>query len=190
MWERLLIDLESQFDDVVRRGRDADAADLARGFLSETSWQDRARAAVGNEVSVRVIGGQRHTGTLQVVGVDWLLLHAAAAAGGHGGGPAEVIVLASAIASLEGVGVAAAPVQGLSASQRRTTASVLLRRLVRDRSIVAVTCVDGTHERGSIDLVGVDYLEVTPRSAEQPARTTGRRVLLPLPQVAAVARLG
>ena len=94
-WDDLFRDLEAQLAAAAAAELDAEVADRARREAALLGLIDRARAATGHPVQVRVAGAGPVEGVLAEVGSQWLLL---AETGGR-----EVLVPLAAVVSLAGL---------------------------------------------------------------------------------------
>ena len=94
-WDDLFRDLEAQLAAATAAELDAEVADRARREAALLGLLDRARAAVGHPVVVRVLGAGPVDGVLSDVGSQWLLV---AETGGR-----EVLVPIAAVVSLTGL---------------------------------------------------------------------------------------
>lgn len=148
----MVIDLEAQFEDLRRRGLEAEVADRVRRELALVRWRERLRGAVGRPVGLALLGGLSVSGILRSVGPDWLLLSVEAGQ--------ELVVPTAAVAMATGVPLAATPDEAVPPTQLRTTLGLLLRAIVRDRCMVVVYRIDGEQSPGTLDRVGADYIEV------------------------------
>ena len=156
-WDRLFAELEAEADELAVRDRDAEIADRTRAELGRIHWADRLRAARGQPVRVRVLGGDVVSGRVGAVGDDWLLVVTQA----H-----DVLVPAHAVVGVEGPGAAA--VASADGAVPRTVAAAW-RVLARDRALVRVVRVDGSQVRGVPVRVGADFVELGPGAEGGPA---------------------
>ncbi len=155
-WDDLFSDLEAEVSA-------ADAADL-RGEVADRTRRehallrivDRLRPAIGYQVQVRLAAGGLVSGRLAESGADWLLIDEGATA---------VLVPLTHLLSVGGLGALSSP----PGSEGRVGAALdlrhVLRRLARDRAAVTIGLVDGSSVVGTLDRVGLDFVDV----AEHPA---------------------
>jgi len=177
-WDALFSDLEAQLDAVQAEDLSGEVAERTRREVARLRVVDRLRAARGREVVVRLLGAGALSGEVADVGADWVLLEE------RGGGGA--LVSLGALVALTGVGVRSELPGSEGEVERRFDLRFALRKLVRDRTVVAVTLVDGTEVTGTLDRVAADHLDLAQHPADEPRRAAAVRQVLLLP-VAAVA---
>ena len=164
-WDDLFRDLESQLDAAAAAELDAEVADRVRREAALLGLVDRARAAVGHPVVVRVRGAGPVDGRLVDVGAQWLLV---AETGGR-----EVLVPLTAVVSLAGLRAwTGAPGSGGQVFARLGLGAAL-RGIARDRLPVQVVLVDGSLVGGTVDRVGADFVEVTEHGVGEVRRRGG-----------------
>lgn len=146
-WQALFADLELQLDAAQARDLLGDVPDLTRAERAGVGLAARLRAHDG-EVVVTVHGGHALRGVPTEVGAAWLLL---------ADGPREHLVPFGAIATVAGLGAAAAPAQDAVASRLRLGHA--LRAVARDRCVVRVLTTAGTLS-GRVDAVGTDHMDL------------------------------
>ncbi len=152
-WDDLFRDLEAQLATAEAAELDAEVADRTRREAALLSLVDRARAAVGHPVVVRVLGAGPVDGLLADVGAHWLLV---AEAGGR-----EVLVPLTAVTSLAGLRAwTGTPGSGGQVFARLGLGHAL-RAIARDRVAVQACLVDGSVVSGTVDRVGADFVEIT-----------------------------
>jgi hypothetical protein len=161
-WDDLFRDLEAQLEAAASAELDAEVADRVRREAALLGLVDRARAAVGHPVVLRVLGAGPVDGVLADVGSQWLLV---AETGGR-----EVLVPLTAVVSLVGLR-AWSEVPG-SAGQvfARLGLGSALRGIARDRLPVQVGLTDGSVVSGTVDRVGADFVEVSEHGPGEPRR--------------------
>src|SRR3954454_2638861 len=98
-WDDLFRDLEGQLAAAVGAELDAEVADRSRREAARLALVDRARAAAGHPVVLRVAGAGAVEGRLVGVGREWLLLTDDVAASER----RECLVPLSAVLSLSGL---------------------------------------------------------------------------------------
>jgi hypothetical protein len=162
-WDELFDDLEAQFDAVEAADLAAEVTDRSRRETAVLRLVDRLRPVVGGPVSLRLAGAGAMSGVLTAVGADWLLL---AEPGGR-----ENLIAASAVLSVGGLAAQSAAPFSEGQVAARLTLAYAIRALVRDRSSVAVTLIDGSTAAGTLDRTGADFVEL----AEHPAGELRRR---------------
>ena len=146
-WSELFDDLEAQvtraereaFEDEVRARAESEAAAITLGAVLAASQGDTVRIALSD--------GTRLEGEVRDCAAQWLHL---------GQGSCEWLVPATAIATLDGPRFAA-PDPGVVSS--RLTLGHALRALARADAVVVVSAGD-TRARGTVRVVGADYLVV------------------------------
>ena len=181
-WDDLFADLEAQADALDRAARSGEVAERTRIELASIGMLDRLRPAEGSPVRLTLIGGASVSGTLERVGVDWLLVSEREAR--------EVLVVLSAVRTVGGLGRAAAAPGSAGVVAARLTLRSALRGLARDRSGVALQLVDGTVLAATIDRVGNDFVEAARHPVGEERRQGAVRdvVLVPFASIAAVRR--
>jgi hypothetical protein len=181
-WDSLFADLEAHAAAWERAERAGEAEDRARAEISAAGLGDRLRPARGTALRVRCCGGHAVSGVLRRVGPDWLLVDE-----GQG---RECVVALPAVVSVAGLGRLVAPPGTASVVESRLGLRHALRGVVRDRSAVRVCLIEGTILDGTLDRVGLDFLEL----AQHPAGEARRRgavsdvALLPLAVLAVLRR--
>lgn len=158
-WEDLFRDLEAQLEAEQAAELDAEVADRTRREAALLGLVDRARAAIGHSVQLRVNGAGSLQGTLVEVAVAWLLI--AEPSGRESLVPWSAVVSMSGLLTWSGV-----PGAGGQVAARAGLGSVL-RRVARDRLPVQVTLVDGAVLGGTVDRVGADFLEMTEHASAE-----------------------
>jgi hypothetical protein len=181
-WDELFADLEAQYDAVQDAELAAEVSDRTRRELALVRLIDRLRPAVGQRLTLRVSGVGGLDGQLIGLGPDWLLLGEI--------GSREALVSLSAVLSMSGL-TAQSSSPGLEGKvAARLTLAFALRGIVRDRSPVTLSFIDGAITAGTLDRVGADFVEI----AEHPPGELRRRDVVrtvrtvPLAAVAVVRR--
>lgn len=162
-WSRLFDDLEAQLTALDEAELFAEVAEHTRSVRGELVLTDRLAAHLGAPVRLRVRGIGVLEGDLVELGEDWLVVRVA---GGHGHRAALVPVLS--VVGVWGLSGRADPHPGLH--QRRLGIRQALRAISRDRQVVRLTDVDGTHTTGTIDRVGRDHLDLADHPEDVPRR--------------------
>ena len=187
-WDDLFRDLEAQLSAAADAALDAEVADRSRREAARLALVDRARAATGRPVVLRVAGAGAMEGRLLGVGSEWLLLTDGTdrAAGSEG----ECLVPLPAVLSVSGLAAWTATADAAGQVGARLGLGVVLRGIARDRSGLAVTLVDGSTFTGTLDRVGADFVEVSehgPGEPRRPGAVTGVRTV-PFPALAVLRR--
>lgn len=183
-WDALFADLEAQAAALEWAERAAEVEERTRGEIGALGLLDRARAAVGLPLRLRLCGPLAVTGTLGGVGPDWLLLDE--------GAGREIVVASARLISVRGLARFSAVPDSAGFVESRLGLRHVLRGVARDRSGVRVHLDDGSTVDATIDRVGADFIEVATHPAAEARR--GRDVrdveLLPLAALVAVRRTG
>ena len=166
-WQQLFTDLSAQFDRAEAEAERAEAASRARAEVGAVRLAERLGGGTGGRVALRCLGAGQVTGTLLDGGADWLLLEDDAAA--------EVLVAASAVLAVTGLGRATAPPADAGTVCARLDLRWAVRALARDRSPVQVVLVDGGRLTGTVDRVGADFCELAEHPADAARRPSAVR---------------
>lgn len=181
-WDALFADLEAQGAVLEQMELDAEVAERTRGEVGGQELTDRARAAVGGQLQLRLWGGLTVTGRLIQAGPGWLLVDED---GAH-----EALVASAGLLSVRGFGRRSAAPGSAGVVESRIGIRHVLRAVARDRSQVRVHLVDGTVVDATIDRVGADFIDVASHPPGEPRQRTGgaETLLLVISAVAAVRR--
>jgi molybdopterin-binding protein len=181
-WDALFDDLEAQAAVLDQAERAAEVEDRTRGEVGTLGLRDRARAAVGTELRLQLVGGAGVRGVIARVGPDWLLLDE--------GDGREAVVATAQIVSVRGLGRYSAVPGSAGIVESRVGLRHALRGIARDRSTVRVQLVDGSTVDATIDRIGADFVEVATHPAGEPRRRVDVREieLLPIAAIASVRR--
>lgn len=181
-WDALFDDLAAQAEMLAQAERAAEVEERTRIEIGALTVRDRARAALGAPLRVRLTGGATVSGELLRVGVDWLLLDA--------GAGRQALVPTAHVVSLRGLGRYSAVPASAGAVESRLGLRHVLRGIARDRSVVRIALTDGSTVDATIDRVGADFVEVATHPAGEPRRRQDVRdvELLPLAAIVAVRR--
>jgi hypothetical protein len=181
-WDDLFADLEAQAQALEVAERAAEVGERARIEFGATGMLQRLRAAIGAGLRIELLGGVAVSGTVQRVGVDWLLCDE--------GAGREALVPLHAVRMVQGLGRMSATPGSEGAVAARLTIRSALRAIARDRSAVRLHTVDGAVLDATVDRVGADFVEVARHAAGEARRRAEVRdvVLVPLDAVAAVRR--
>jgi hypothetical protein len=172
-WERLFADLEGQLEAADDAELAADVGDRSRRELALIRLVDRLRPAIGQSISVRLAGLGLLAGRLSAVGADWLLLDEAAGR--------EALVPARAVLSVSGLGAGTDTPGSEGAVAAKIGLAHALRGVTRDRAAVSVVLIDGSTVSGTLDRVGVDFVEIADHPAGEPRRRDAVRGVWTLP---------
>ncbi len=178
-WEGLFADLESQAQSLEALDRSAEIEERTRSEVGRLRLAARLRAGVGAWLQLRCLGGLALAGTLTRAYPQWLLI---AQADGR-----ECLVSTASVLSVQGLNARAVGGQGASLLDDRLSLPLILRRVARDRSPVRVHLVDGALLDGTLDRVGLDYLELALHPPDAPRRPAAVREALVLATAAVVA---
>ncbi len=181
-WDELFADLEAQFDESDAADLAAEVTDRSRRELSLLRLVDRLRPVIGQPLTLRLLGVGVIDGQLSALGPDWLLL---AEVGGR-----EALVCAEAVLWIAGLAAQTAVPHGEGQVAARLDLAYALRGIVRDRSGVALTLIDGSTAAGTLDRVGADFVEVAEHPPGEPRRHDAVRAVrtYPLGSIAIVRR--
>lgn len=181
-WDALFADLAAQGEALEWAELDSEVADRVRGEVGGLSLVDRARAAVGTELRLRLRGRFDIGGRLAGAGPDWLLLHEPDGR--------EVLVAIAQLVSVRNLPRSSAAPGSAGVVESRIGLRQLLRAISRDRSIVRMYLVDGSALDATVDRVGADFVEVATHLPGEPRRRAEVRdvVTVPLTGLVAVRR--
>lgn len=181
-WSQFFGDLESQVESLAAAEEQGEIAERTRIEIGRLGLMDRLRPAEGHVLDVRCAGAGMLRGRLERVGVDWLLLSEPPGV--------ESLIPAASVVAVTGLGRWSAVAGG--AVDRRLGLKSALRALVRDRVAIRVLLVDGGSIAGTVDRVGLDFLELAEHPVDEPRRATSvlRVWTLPLHGVGVVRRTG
>ncbi len=174
-WERLFEDLEALWEADELAHRSAEVADRTRRERATVALVDRLVAHRG-ELEILLTGGRRIVGEPQELGADFVLL--------VGGGRSHLVPLA-AVVQVTGLGSRSAGPQKV-ARVRRFGLGYALRILARDRAAVVLQDVSGRSLTGTVDIVGVDHLDLAEHPLDLPRRGEYVRARRTLPLSAVV----
>lgn len=161
-WEDLFADLEAQLEAAATAELAGEVADRTRREIATLSLIDRARAAVGHPVRLQLLGPAVVAGVLVEVGAQWLLMRDDAGR--------DVLAPWTAVVSVVGLGrESVAPEQG-GRLFGRLGLTAALRAIARDRAGVSVGLVDGSIVSGTLDRVGLDFVEISEHPVGEPRR--------------------
>jgi hypothetical protein len=172
-WDELFNDLEAQFGEAEAADLAAEVTDRSRRELSLLRLVDRLRPVIGRPLTLRLVGAGVVEGELRALGPDWLLL---AEVGGR-----EALVPAHAMLWIGGLAAQSAVPHGEGQVAARLDLAFALRGIVRDRSAVALTLMDGSTAAGTLDRVGADFVEVAEHPPGEPRRPDAVRAVRAYP---------
>jgi hypothetical protein len=169
-WHRLFDDLAAQAAGLEEQERAAAVAEQTRAERGQLELVQRAAAALGRELQIRVGGVGWVEGTLRDVGRDWLLLEGMGAPGSRG---RELLLPLAAVSAVGGLPVRVD--QRTAAASRRFGLRQTLRAISRDRAPVRLHDRAGNHLTGTIDRVLADHLDLTRHADDEPRRPAAVR---------------
>lgn len=172
-WDELFDDLEAQFDEAETADLAAEVTDRTRREVSLLRLVDRLRSVIGQPLTLRLLGAGVIEGELTALGPDWLLL---AELGGR-----EALVAAHAVLAVGGLAAQTGLPQGAGQVAARLDLAYALRGIVRDRSGVTITLIDGSTANGTLDRVGADFVEVAEHAPGEPRRHDAVRAVRAYP---------
>lgn len=159
-WDSLFADLEAQLD-----AADDDVAAMhaerVRAEVAGVELRDRLRGAVGQDLALRLAGGEQVAGLLRTAGPDWLLV---------GEPSGEALVPLAAVVVVDGLTRSLAAPAGRV--EGRLGLASALRGVARDRSAVRLWLRDPGSAvlTGTVDRVGADHLDLARHAADEPRR--------------------
>jgi hypothetical protein len=144
-WEALFAELEAELDAEAEAERRSEVADRIRAEYGRLLLG-------GGERSIRVglPGSEVVTGSVLSLGADWVLLSQ------HG--VAECLVPLGGVQWIEGLGPVSAEPGWEGKVGARLGLRLALRRIVRDRSAVAISLVSGQVQHGRLARVAADHV--------------------------------
>ncbi|MCU1599566.1 MAG: hypothetical protein JWO22_275 [Frankiales bacterium] len=183
-WDELFADLDAQLSAAEAAELAAEVADRTRLEVGRLRLVDRLRPSLGAQVSLHVRGLGAARGRLLDAGSDWLLLQEE--------GAGELLVAASALLSLAGVGKPAEVPGSEGEVERRLDLRWALKALVRSRSGIQLVLADGSTLTGTLDSVGADHVDVAEHPPGEARRAAAVRQvrLVPLTAVGAIRSWG
>jgi hypothetical protein len=152
----------------------ADAAELAgevsdrtRREVSRLHLADRARLALGAEVTCGLGAAGTVSGRLEREGPGWWLLTSSTGI--------DQLVCTAALTWVTGLPALAADPDAQSVVLGRLGLNYALRGIARDRSPVTVVLTDASTCAGTIDRVGADFLDLAEHAPGEPRRAAAVR---------------
>jgi hypothetical protein len=157
-WEELFADVAAELDAEAEAERRSEIAERVRVEFGRLRLVDRLQPMLGGDQPIRIgLPGQHIVvGSVLSLGADWVLLVQ------HAGGP-EWLVPLPAVQWIEGLGPSSAEPGWEGKVGSRLGLRTALRRVVRDRSAVAVTLIGGETHHGRLARVGADHVVLDPR---------------------------
>ncbi len=156
-WQLLFDDLEAQLDRRAASDLIAEVAERVRAERATIGLAERLLAHGGQDLRLVLTDGEV-CGRVADVAPQWLLLEE---------GSAQVLVPATALVAVRGLGRAVAQEPGTVL--RRLSLGHALRALARDRNAVTV-CAAGSVLTGTVDRVGSDHLDLAVHAPGEPRR--------------------
>jgi hypothetical protein len=178
----LFADLAAQGAALEQAALDGELAERVRGEVGGLGLYDRARAAIGAQLRLRVRGPLEISGRLAGAGPDWLLVD-------EPDGRETLVALAQ-LVLVRGLPRYSAVPGSAGVVESRIGVRQLLRAIARDRSAVRVHLDDGTVVDATLDRVGADFVELATHLPGEPRRRAGVRdvAAVPITAIAAVRR--
>jgi hypothetical protein len=166
-WEALFADLEAEAQADADAERRSEVAERVRTELARLRLIDRLQPLLGRaEVRPRfgLVNGETLSGSVRGLGADWVLL---AEESGEPGevGDAEWLVPLGVVQWIEGLTAGSAEPGWEGKVGARLGLRIPLRRIVRDRSNVALTLLSGQLLRGRLERVSADHVVLEPTDA-------------------------
>src|SRR5438309_7889 len=161
-WDRLFADLDAQLAAADAAELAGEVSDRTRREVSRLHLADRARYAIGAQVSVGLDAAGTASGRLEREGPGWWLLTGAAGI--------DQLVCTDAIAWVCGLPALSAAPGAQSVVEARLGLNYALRGIARDRSPVTVVLRDASSCAGTIDRVGADFLDLAEHAPGEPRR--------------------
>ena len=181
-WQQLFADLTAQFDEAEAAAELAEAASRSRAEVGAVPLAGRLAGSAGADVRLRCRGAGQVVGSLAEVGPDWLLLVDERGA--------ESVVAIRAVTSATGLVRRTVLEEDDGRPRVRFDLRLVLRATARDRSAVILATDDGVVLTGTIDRVGVDFVELAEHPIGEPRRAAAVRAVhtVALAAVAVVTR--
>lgn len=170
-FDRIFDDLEGRLVHLEGEELRATSEELARAERAQVTLEDRFRAAVGTDLTLRLTEGTDVVGTLAESGPEWLWLELRESAG-------RALVPVAAVDLVIGLTLRARPAP--PSRRRPPSLASRLRELARDREVLRIETSSGA-VRGRIETVGQDAVDVIGRPADDgPGSGRGTHLSIPL----------
>ncbi|AYY12073.1 hypothetical protein EF847_04455 [Actinobacteria bacterium YIM 96077] len=179
-WERLFADAVAQLDAATRLELEDEIAVRTRAERKNIRLEDRLRVVDGQAIDVHVLGPERVRGVLREIGPDWFLL---AEQGG-----AEILVPTASVLVIGGLREGAAAPRSEGSMVAMLTFRHALTVICSDRSHTIVSVADGSRLEGTVDRVGADAFDLTPRVRGEGGRPSAPSVVVPFAAVGMMLR--
>jgi len=175
-WDALFADLDGQLAAADAAELAAEVGDRTRREVARLHLADRARLAVGAELTVGLGAAGVVSGTLRRSGPQWWLL--------AGAGGVDLLVCLDAILWVSGLPALSAEPDATSAVEARLGLAYALRGVARDRAPVTLILRDGAALTGTIDRVGADFVDLAEHAPGEPRRAAAVRAARTVPLAA------
>ena len=142
---------------------DAEAGERRRADAARVTVSDRLAAAVGQQLSVGLLGGHRASGQLRDCGEDWLWLTS---------GQRDLVVRIRSCLTVDGLAEPAGAVTAPGPGPSGAGPGHPLRSLMRARQPVAALLVDGRRLTGTLVQVGADAVDLVAHPVDRRPRPT------------------
>jgi hypothetical protein len=178
-WEALFGDLEAEAQAEADAERRSEVAERVRTEVGRLRLIDRLQPLIGRASAQPRFGlanGETVSGTVRALGADWVLLAQE---------DAEWLVPLGAVQWIEGLGAGSAEPGWEGQVGARMGLRIALRRIVRDRSAVALTLLSGQVRHGRLERVGADHVVLEPSRDREAGM---RSVTIPLAAIISLRR--
>ncbi|WP_194422131.1 hypothetical protein [Microbacterium abyssi] len=171
-WDRLFEDLEGQLAAEWEAERAALDAESERLRISKLTLRTRLRLLQQSDapITVRLAGGEHHSGRLRAVGADWIAAQPVETTG------ALIVPMTSVTGVETHHGALLDTLEDVEVTQdglrERMTLGFLMRDFARRRLAVRLALADGEVLHGTIDRAGQDHLDLAVHDAGE-ARLAG-----------------
>ena len=173
-WDELFDDLEAQFGEAETAELAGEVTDRSRRELSLLRLVDRLRPVIGQPRDVAARRRRRDRGRTHRRSVL------------TGCCSPKLVAAKRSSPRTRSCGSAGSPLKPRFRTEREQVAARLdlayaLRGIVRDRSAVALTLIDGSTAAGTLDRVGADFVEVAEHAPGEPRRHDAVRAVRAYP---------
>ncbi len=166
-WPALFADMEARLEGLLDAELDMEVAERTRAETARLELADLLRGACGSPLVLRLGAAVEIRVHVQAVGPDWLA--------GYDPSGADVLIPLGSIVLVRG----SRPVRQVRALYGPVDVGLrlgsVLRRLARDRAGVEVLTRDGGRLYGTIDRVGVDFIELAVHPLDELRRPSAVR---------------